>query len=126
MTLTTIQKINQIGVPVKDLTRAIEFYQTQMGLPLLFKTDTMAFFDCGGLRLMLSLPEQEQFAYASSVLYFEVADIDLNYTDFQARGVEFSDPPHCVVKNGPTETWIAFFGDTEGNTHALTSEKISS
>ncbi len=126
MTITTIQKINQIGVPVKDLSRAIEFYKERLGLSLLFNTDTMAFFDCGGLRLMLSLPEKEEFAHASSVLYFEVDDIDLSYTDYQARGIEFIGPPHCVVKNGPAETWMAFFLDTEGNTHALTSDKVSS
>lgn len=126
MTITAVQKINQIGVPVKELARAIDFYKEQLGLSLLFNTDTMAFFDCGGLRLMLSLPEKDQFAHASSVLYFEVADIDRSYTDFQARGVEFSGPPHCVVKNGAAETWMAFFEDTEGNTHALTSDKIVS
>lgn len=126
MTITAVQKINQIGVPVKDLERAIEFYKEQLGLSLLFNTDTMAFFDCDGLRLMLSLPEKEQFTHASSVLYFEVEDIDRSYTDFQARGVEFSSPPHCVVKNGAAETWMAFFEDTEGNTHALTSDKIFS
>lgn len=126
MTIPAVQKINQIGVPVKDLARAIGFYKEQLGLSLLFNTDTMAFFDCGGLRLMLSLPEKEEFAHASSVLYFEVADIDHSYTVFQARGVEFSGPPHCVVKNGAAETWMAFFKDTEGNTHALTSDKIVS
>ncbi|MCM3609689.1 VOC family protein [Planococcus sp. MERTA32b] len=126
MTITAVQKINQIGVPVKDITRATEFYKEQLGLSLLYNTDTMAFFDCDGLRLMLSLPEKEQFAHASSVIYFEVEDIDRSYTDFQARGVKFSGPPHCVVKNGAAETWMAFFEDTEGNTHALTSDKISS
>ncbi|WP_422124624.1 VOC family protein [Planococcus sp. X10-3] len=126
MTSTTIQKINQIGVPVKDLARASEFYETQLELPMLFKTDTMAFFDCNGLRLMLSLPEKEEFAHASSILYFDVADIQQAYAEFQSRGVQFSGPPHCVVKNGPAETWMAFFHDTEGNTHALTSERVVS
>lgn len=126
MTLATIKKINQIGVPVKNLARAIEFYQTQLELPLLFNTDSMAFFECGGLRLMLSLPEKEEFAHASSVLYFDVADIDQVFTEFESRGVIFSGPPHCVVKNETAETWMAFFVDTEGNTHALTSDRIYS
>ena len=82
MTTTAVQKISQIGVPVKDIARAIDFYKEQLGLSLLFNTDTMAFFDCGGLRLMLSLPEREQFTHASSVLYFDVTDIDLSYADF--------------------------------------------
>lgn len=82
MITTAVQKISQIGVPVKDIARAIDFYKEQLGLSLLFNTDTMAFFDCDGLRLMLSLPEKEQFAHASSVLYFDVTDIDLSYADF--------------------------------------------
>lgn len=126
MTLATIKQINQIGVPVKNLARAIEFYQSKLEFPLLFNTDTMAFFDCNGLRLMLSLPEKEEFAHASSVLYFEVPDIDQAFTEFESRGVVFSGPPHCVVKNGPAETWMAFFMDTENNTHALTSDRVVS
>jgi len=126
MTTPTIQKISQIGVPVKDLARAIKFYETKLELPLLFNTETMAFFDCGGVRLMLSLPEKEEFAHASSILYFDVPDIQQAFTEFGERGIEFRASPHCIVKNGPAETWMAFFADTEGNTHALTSDKIVS
>lgn len=126
MTSATIRKVQQIGVPVKDLARAVKFYKTQLGLPLLFNTETMAFFDCGDLRLMLSLPEKEQFAHASSVLYFEVADIGQAYAEFVERGIHFNDLPHRVVKNGASETWMAFFEDTEGNTHALTSDRVAS
>ena len=126
MTITKVQKISQIGVPVKDLARAIKFYEMQLELPLLFNTETMAFFDCGGVRLMLTLPEKEEFAHPSSVLYFDVPDIHQAYAEFGERGVEFRASPHCVVKNGPAETWMAFFVDTEGNTHALTSDRIVS
>lgn len=126
MTITKVLKISQVGVPVKDLARAIKFYETQMELPLLFQTESMAFFECGGVRLMLTLPEKEEFAHASSVLYFDVPDIQAAYAEFDARGVEFRGSPHCVVKNGAAETWMAFFVDTEGNTHALTSDKIAS
>jgi catechol-2,3-dioxygenase len=31
-----IQKIGQIGVPVQDLERAIQFYKNKLGLPHLF------------------------------------------------------------------------------------------
>ena len=126
MTLSAIQKINQIGVPVKDLARATGFYKEQLGLTFLFNTDTMTFFDCGGMRLMLSLPEKEEFAHPSSILYFEVADIEQSYSEFEAKGIRFIGAPHCVVKNGTSETWMAFFTDTEGNTHALTSDRTVS
>ncbi len=120
---TTLKSIDQIGVPVKNIHRAISFYKDLLGLRLLFNTDTMAFFDCDGIRLLLSLPEKEQFTIASSVLYFRVDDIITSYKQFKEKGISFTDEPHVVAKMGSTETWMAFFNDTEGNTHALMSER---
>lgn len=117
-----MQKIGQIGVPVKNLDQALSFYKEVLGLPLLFNTETMAFFDCGGTRLMLTLPEKEEFHHPSSVLYFQVENIQESYHSLKERGVFFTDEPHMVAKMGTTETWMVFFKDTEGNTHALMSE----
>lgn len=120
--MTNIQSVGQIGVPVKDIERAIIFYKEKLGLPLLFNTDTMAFFDCNGLRLLLTLPEREQYAHPSSVVYFQVGDIWDSYEKMIEKGVEFVDEPHAVAKMGQTETWMTFFKDTEGNVHSLMSE----
>jgi methylmalonyl-CoA/ethylmalonyl-CoA epimerase len=117
-----IQRIGQIGVPVQDLNRALDFYKEKLGLSLLFNTDTMAFFECDGFRLMLSLPEKEEFAYSSSVIYFQVKDIKDSYERLVDKEVIFIDEPHVVAKMGNTETWMVFFKDTEDNTHALMSE----
>ena len=120
--MTSLKSIGQIGIPAKDINRAILFYKDLLELPLLFNTDTMAFFDCDGIRLMLSLPEKEQFTNASSVLYFQVDDITQSYSQMKEKGVSFIDKPHVVAKMDSTETWMVFFNDTEGNTHALMSE----
>jgi methylmalonyl-CoA/ethylmalonyl-CoA epimerase len=117
-----IQKIGQIGLPVQNMQRAIDFYKDVLGLPLLFQTDNMAFFDCNGQRLLLSLPEKEQFAHPGSVLYFQVEDIQESFAALQAKGAAFSGKPHMVARMGQTETWMAFFTDSEHNTHALMSE----
>ena len=69
MVQAVIQKVGQINVPVKDLNRAIDFYQEKLELPLLFNTDDMAFFECNRLRLLLSLPEKEEFDHPSSIIY---------------------------------------------------------
>jgi predicted enzyme related to lactoylglutathione lyase len=119
--MINIQKINQIGVPVKDINRAVKFYKA-LSLPLLFSTDTMAFFDCNGTRILLSLPEKEEFSHPSSVIYFQVKNIKETYEKFTNDGVSFIDEPHIVAKMGGTETWMTFFKDTEGNTHAFISE----
>lgn len=120
--MTNLISINQIGIPVKDINRAILFYKDLLQLPLLFNTDTMAFFDCDGIRLMLSLPEKKQFTNASSVLYFQVDDITQSYNQMKEKGISFIDKPHAIAKMNTKETWMVFFNDTEGNTHALTSE----
>ncbi|SFE96877.1 hypothetical protein SAMN05428981_11155 [Bacillus sp. OV194] len=122
MEATAIHKIGQIGVPVKDLERAVDFYQNDLGLQLLFQNKNMAFFECSGLRLMLSLPENETFAHPSSVIYFQVTHIKSAYEDMLKKGAAFVSEPHLIAKMGQTETWMAFFNDTEGNTHALMSE----
>jgi methylmalonyl-CoA/ethylmalonyl-CoA epimerase len=121
-TLAMIQNVGQIGVPVKDLNRALAFYEEKLNLPLLFNTDSMAFFECNGMRLMLSLPEKEEFAYASSVIYFQVDHIKSTYDELVKNDVTFIDEPHVVAKMENSETWMVFFKDTEGNTHALMSE----
>ncbi|MCC2474303.1 VOC family protein, partial [Bacillus pacificus] len=102
--------------------RALDFYKEKLGLSLLFNTNSMAFFECNGLRLMLTLPEKEEFALSSSVIYFEVNNIKDTYERLLGKEVTFIDEPHVVAKMGQTETWMVFFQDTEDNTHALLSE----
>ncbi|WHY72355.1 MULTISPECIES: VOC family protein [Fictibacillus] len=117
-----IHKVGQIGVPVNDLKRAITFYQEKLRLNLLFQTGNMAFFECNGLRLLLDLPENEASAHPSSVIYFQVEDIQKAHQEMAGRGVSFISAPHLIARMGQRETWMAFFTDTEGNTHALMSE----
>jgi methylmalonyl-CoA/ethylmalonyl-CoA epimerase len=83
----------------------------------------MAFFDCAGVRLMLSLPEREEYDHAGSVLYFRVEDIDQAHAALAERGVTFTDKPHFIARMPDHELWMTFFKDTEGNTLALMAEK---
>ncbi|MFL0583236.1 VOC family protein [Solibacillus silvestris] len=122
MESSIIQRIGQIAVPIKNVERAIEFYKEVLELPLLFNTENMAFFDCNGQRLLLSLPEKNEFANSSSIIYFQVEDIKKSVEKLIEKGVSFNDQPHVVAKMGNTETWMTFFKDTEGNTHALMCE----
>lgn len=117
-----LQKIGQIAVPVKDFDRGVQFYKEVLNLPLLFNTGNLAFFDCNGVRLLLSVNENEQFPDRSSVLYFQVENIQQAFEDLIEKGVSFIDEPHFIAKIGNTETWMAFFNDSEGNIHALMSE----
>ena len=48
-----ISRVGQIAINAHDVERAAAFYQDALGLQLLFKAGPgLAFFDCGGVRLM--------------------------------------------------------------------------
>jgi len=116
--------IGQVAMNAHDIPRAVAFYRDALGLRLLFEAPPkMAFFDCGGVRLMLSLPENAEFDHAGSVLYFRVDDISVAHASLRDRGVSFADEPHLVARMPDHELWMTFFRDTEGNTLALMAEK---
>ena len=82
----------------------------------------MAFFDCGGVRLMLALPEGDDHGHGGSIIYFKVDDIEAQSEAMQGRGVEFIREPQMTADMGDHELWMAFFSDLDGNTLALMSE----
>ena len=121
-----LDTIGQIALPVKDLDRATAFYRDALGMTFLFQVPNMAFFDCDGVRLMLSLPESPEEAGAASILYFKVADIQATCAAFKQQGVTFIADPHLVAEMEDHDLWMAFFKDSEANTLALMSEISSS
>jgi methylmalonyl-CoA/ethylmalonyl-CoA epimerase len=118
-----ITHLGQVAINAKDVDRAAAFYQEKLGLKLLFKAPPgLAFFDCGGVRLMLSRAEKPEFDHPSSVLYFAVPDIQATFGKLKESGVQFEDEPHLIVKMPTHDLWMAFFRDSEGNLLALMSE----
>ena len=81
----------------------------------------LAFFDCDGIRLMLSLPAKPEFDHASSIIYFNVDDILLAYATLSQRGVHFDEKPIFVADMGTYDLWIGSFRDSENNLLALMS-----
>jgi len=118
-----ISRIGQIAVNVHDVDRATAFYRDTLELKLLFKAPPgLAFFDCGGVRLMLSRPEKPEFDHPGSILYFAVPDIQAAHARMKDKGVHFEDEPHLIAKMSDHDLWMAFFRDTEGNLMGLMSE----
>lgn len=117
-----LAQIGQIAVRVKDLDRAIEFYRDTLGMAFLFRVPDMAFFDCAGVRLMLALPEDQAFDQPSSLIYYQVEDIESGCRALAERGVVFLSEPHLVARMADHDLWMAFFEDPEENTLALMSE----
>jgi methylmalonyl-CoA/ethylmalonyl-CoA epimerase len=116
-----LSRIHQISMRVHDVDRATRFYRDALGLPFLFAAPRLAFFNCDGVRLMLSTPEPG-FDHPGSIVYFAVDDIRGASDTLKARGVVFREEPHKVATLADREVWLAVFDDTEGNTLALMSE----
>ena len=119
----SLSRIGQISVIVHDLDRAVAFYRDVLGMKFLFQAPPkLAFFDCGGIRLMLSLPEEAEFDHPGSILYYKVDDIQATWKALSGHGADLRGEPHLLARMPDHELWMAFFRDTEGNTLALMSE----
>jgi len=119
---TGLARLLQISMTASDVDRATRFYRDVLGVPFLFAAPPrLAFFDCAGVRLMLSLPEPG-FDHPGSVLYFAVEDIAEAHRSLTARGVVFRSEPHMIARLADREVWLADFEDSEGNTLALMAE----
>ena len=114
--------IGQIAIAVHDLDAAVDFYRDKLGMAFLFRVPDLAFFDCGGIRLMLSRPEKLEFDHPSSVIYFKVDDIHTMYETLRDRGVPFDDAPHLIATMETYDLWMAFFRDLDRNLLGIMGE----
>jgi methylmalonyl-CoA/ethylmalonyl-CoA epimerase len=122
-----LAQIGQIALTVSNVDKALAFYRDVLGMRLLFQAPPkMAFFDCAGLRLMLSEPEQGAFQPSGTVVYFKVADIEAAHAALSGRGVAFEEAPHLIARMPDHDLWMAFFRDPDRNLFALMCEKSKS
>jgi methylmalonyl-CoA/ethylmalonyl-CoA epimerase len=117
-----IKNIGQISIIVHDLQRATAFYRDTLGLPLLFTAPNLAFFDCGGVRLMLGPAETPELDHPSSILYFRVPDLTTAHQRLVDMGVQIVAPPRLIAPMPTYDLWMSAFRDSEGNIHQLMSE----
>lgn len=117
-----LSTIEQIAVNAHSLDRAVEFYRDKLGMKHLFTVPpNLAFFDCDGIRLLLSLPAKPEFDHPSSIIYFKVDDIQQATQTLSERGVHFEEQPIFVADMGTYDLWIGSFRDSENNLLALMS-----
>lgn len=115
-----LTKIAQISVRVTDIERATEFYRTKLGLQHLHQAPSVSIFACGDITLLLSLPEKDNDG-PSSVIFYDVAEIQQAVAALKVRGVEFIGEPHIVGQLGNMDVWVAIFRDSENNLLGLRS-----
>jgi predicted enzyme related to lactoylglutathione lyase len=115
--------IAQLMIPVDNFERGTAFYRDTLGLPFLFAAPPqMAFFQCGGVRLLVGVTPAGQPVQRGSAIYFRVPDINAVHATLRDKGVQFLAAPHVVHRTPQTELWLAEFRDPDGNQLALMAE----
>lgn len=118
-----LSTIGQIAIVVKDMDRAVAFYRDVLGMKFLFSAGPhLSFFDCGGIRIMLDIPQDKQFDHPSSIIYFKIADIEAAFKTLEQNKVAITGKPHKIAEMPDHDLWMGFFRDSEGNTLSLMSE----
>jgi DNA-binding CsgD family transcriptional regulator len=120
METLTLGPMGQIARSVIDVAAARHWYGEILGLEHLYSFGNLAFYNCGGVRLMLS---EGDGGPAQSVIYFRVDDIRSAHTALTARGIAFTHAPHMIHRHDDgTEEWMAFFNDNEDRPLAIMAQ----
>lgn len=109
----------QVMTSVSDLPRATEFYRDVLGLPFLFETNGMAFFQLAGARLMIGSRPDHPPAPGGACLYFDAPDLPALAAALEARGVRFSGPAVVLQREATGDLMLRSFTDPDGNLLAL-------
>ncbi len=120
MSQLNLTQIGQIAVNVSDIGRSLPFYRDVLGMTFQFQVPNMAFFDCGGVRIMLTTDGGEQ--RNNSVIYYKTDDLEAAHASLQANAVTIVQAPHLIAKMPDHELWMCFFHDPDQNILALMSE----
>ena len=119
-----LRGIGQIHITVDDLARSVAFYRDTLGMTLLFEVpaQSMAFFDCGGVRLYLGQAESAG-ERSSPMIYYNVDRIDQACDTLRAGGTPLAEEPHVVHRTEAMELWMASVTDPDGNHVMLMEER---
>lgn len=111
--------LQQIAITTSNLPTAIEFYGNRLGLPFLFESNGMAFFDMAGIRLMVAHDAERTVERPAFVLYFEVDDFHAAVDRLIAAELDLDGPIETVQRSAAGELKIQQFRDPDGNALAL-------
>lgn len=112
-TTDSYMMLGQIARTTKQFDASHAWYRDVLGLPELYSFGNLAFYDLGGVRLMLT--EEEGDLASESILYLRVPDIHGAKGELEQRGVKFINAPHLIHRHEDgTEEWMAAFEDNEG------------
>ena len=118
-----MNQIGQIAIAVSNTARSEAFYEQALGLRKLYRYGDLSFFDCAGVRLMLSPPENgAKVEPGQGAIYFRVADLALAVIELKAKGIDVFSEPHLLAPMPDHDLWMAFVRDPDGHLIGLMME----
>lgn len=110
----SIEKIENITFPVKDLKKSIDFYENILGLKKRNEWSNYATFNIGDMMLGLDSDPKGELD-----IFMRVTNVDEEYKTLKEKGVQFATEPKDQYWGGRT----AMFKDPDGNKFILVSFK---
>jgi predicted enzyme related to lactoylglutathione lyase len=112
-------EIAYVNVFVSDLKQAMEFYGSQLGLPLEHAAEEHGYasFRAGSVHLGVAVagPEQAGLVGRHTGVGFAVDDLEAEHARLAGLGVAFSEPP----TRQPWGGFMALLCDPDGNVYYL-------
>lgn len=119
-----IESIGQIAIAISDVEKSVYFYQKILKLDLLFQAPPgLAFFDCGGVRLMLTTLQGPEEDHHTSVIYYKVKQIEDVFKELKSLQVNIERTPQMVAPMPDHELWMGFIRDPDANLIGIMEEK---
>jgi catechol 2,3-dioxygenase-like lactoylglutathione lyase family enzyme len=106
-----IVRVWDITFTVSDLERAVEFYESTLGLTKKYQFATYAGFDCGGVEIGLQPGSMSLELRGAPSVTLQVADVDRAYRTLVEQGIGFLETPRDTAWGGR----IARLADPDGN-----------
>ncbi|SRR5690606_15322978 len=111
--------ITQIALGSANPAALVAFYRDTLGLPVLFETNGMTFFQSGATRLMIGAAQPGEPIGGDTVIYFEPRDWTAAEAKLEQAGIAFLHPAQVLQQAPGRELALRAFKDPEGHTLAL-------
>jgi catechol 2,3-dioxygenase-like lactoylglutathione lyase family enzyme len=110
-----LEKIGVIMLDVRNLPRSVTFYRDNLGLALQQQFEAFAFFNGGGVMLVLRESRTLSGVPGATEVVFSVDGVREAFAALKGKGVTFVNEPRVV--SGPM--WGANFNDPDGHRLSL-------
>jgi catechol 2,3-dioxygenase-like lactoylglutathione lyase family enzyme len=110
-----LEKIGVVMLDVTDLARSVEFYRDTLGLTLQQQFEAFAFFNGGGVMLVLRESRTLSGVPGTTEVVFSVDGVREAFAALKGNGVAFVNEPRIV--SGPM--WGVNFSDPDGHRLSL-------